>query len=114
RSSLEIAALKSERRKLKEKIDMFQRQVQFLQRESADRPVVESKPVQDGDRGCINGASRLSGESPGFASLFDARLGDDKHLQVTLEAEIASLRGSLEEKDGLIDALRQALRSAAT
>lgn len=33
---------------------------------------------------------------------------------MTLEAEIASLRGSLEEKDGLIDALRQALRSAAT
>lgn len=34
--------------------------------------------------------------------------------QATLEAELNSLRGSLEEKDGLISALREALRSAAT
>lgn len=35
-------------------------------------------------------------------------------LQATLEAEVTSLRGSLEEKDGLIDALREALRSSAS
>lgn len=34
--------------------------------------------------------------------------------QATLEAELASLRGSLEEKEGLIGALREALRSSAT
>lgn len=34
--------------------------------------------------------------------------------QATLEAELTSLRGSLEEKDGLVSALREALRSAAT
>lgn len=34
--------------------------------------------------------------------------------QATLEAELISLRGNLEEKDGLISALREALRSAAT
>lgn len=34
--------------------------------------------------------------------------------QETLEAEVKSLRGSLEEKDGLIDALREALRATAT
>ena len=34
--------------------------------------------------------------------------------QATLEAELNSLRGTLEEKDGLISALREALRSAAT
>lgn len=35
-------------------------------------------------------------------------------LQGTLEAEVTSLRGSLEEKNGLIDALREALRATAT
>lgn len=34
--------------------------------------------------------------------------------QAGLEAEVTSLRQSLEEKDGLIDALRQALRAAAS
>lgn len=34
--------------------------------------------------------------------------------QATLEAELASVRGNLEEKDGLISALREALGSAAT
>lgn len=40
-------------------------------------------------------------------------LGVPSNSQTTLEAELKSLRGNLEEKDGLISALREALRSAS-
>lgn len=46
-------------------------------------------------------------------SLFLVRLAEP-NSQATLEAELDSFRGRLEEKDGLITALREALRSAAT
>ncbi|CAN0118648.1 unnamed protein product, partial [Hapterophycus canaliculatus] len=121
RSSMEISALESERRKLRSKVEMFQRQVQLLQREGASHSAAQPKmgtgrtggsvAVGEGDSG--GGFGSAAGEKR-FADLLDARLGEERHLkQVTLEAELASLRGSLEEKDGLIGALREALRSAA-
>lgn len=69
-------------------------QVQFLQRESVDRPLSEARSLRDnangnrvgdGGGGGAHGGLRLADESPGFASLFDARLVDERHLQVLTE-----------------------------
>ncbi|CAM9384266.1 unnamed protein product [Scytosiphon promiscuus] len=121
RSSMEISALQSERRKLRSKVEMFQRQVQLLQREGASHSPASANmsagrmggPVSVGEADNGGGFGAAAGEKR-FADLLDARLGEERHLKATLEAELASLRGNLEEKDGLIGALREALRSAAT
>ncbi|CAM9770360.1 unnamed protein product [Ectocarpus fasciculatus] len=126
RSSIEISALESERRKLRSKVEMFQRQVQFLQREGAGRSPAPANgstgkiggypaavATGEGDRGAGGGFGAAAGEKR-FADLLDARLGEERIVQATLEAELASLRRTIEEKDGLIGALREALRSAAT
>ncbi|CAM9723032.1 unnamed protein product, partial [Laminaria digitata] len=113
RSSMEIAALESERRKLRTKVEMFQRQVQFLQKNGAvPSPVVANGASPGGGGG--DGPSRFTA-GMSFADMVDVRLEQEeqRHVKETLEAETASLRGSLEEKDGLIDALRQALQSSS-
>lgn len=98
RFTLEIAALGSERCKLKEKVEMFQRQVQFLQREGVDRPRPPDAEAEESGNGAVcgrfgdgdgSGGGRLrSAESPGFASLFDARRGDDRYLQVEIHTSL--------------------------
>ncbi|CAM9159674.1 unnamed protein product [Ectocarpus sp. 4 AP-2014] len=128
RSSIEISALESERRKLRSKVEMFQRQVQLLQREGAGHspapvngstgkiggyPAAAAAATGEGDSGAGGGFGAAAGEKR-FADLLDARLGEERIVQATLEAELASLRRTIEEKDGLIGALREALRSAAT
>ncbi|CBJ30454.1 expressed unknown protein [Ectocarpus siliculosus] len=129
RSSIEISALESERRKLRSKVEMFQRQVQLLQREGAGHSpapangstgkiggypaATAAAATGEGDSGVGGGFGAAAGEKR-FADLLDARLGEERIVQATLEAELASLRRTIEEKDGLVGALREALRSAAT
>ncbi|CAB1113206.1 unnamed protein product [Ectocarpus sp. CCAP 1310/34] len=128
RTSIEISALESERRKLRSKVEMFQRQVQLLQRDGAGHspapangstgkiggyPAAAAAATSEVDNGAGGRFGAAAGEKR-FADLLDARLGEERIVQATLEAELASLRRTIEEKDGLIGALREALRSAAT
>ncbi|CAM9290149.1 unnamed protein product [Discosporangium mesarthrocarpum] len=97
--AVEVAALQSEKRKLQEKVSMYQRQVHFL---------------ENGQRQQVAGSATAEGIVKRHTHSLTAAISEDDVSQLCgqLEAEIGCLRQQIEERDGLADALKKALHRA--
>ncbi|CAM9122254.1 unnamed protein product [Choristocarpus tenellus] len=114
-SSMEIAALRSEKRKLKEKLTMFQRQMQLLEHQQQQYNLKSEAIGETASFGSASVSEREYSKQGKKGSGYQVQAGATSEavlLNSQLEAEIGALRQQLEERDGLAQALRNALRGA--